>query len=167
MRDLNSACRRQTGQRITQEASQWQRQIRAIRLPPRSTFERARLRAKGWSEDKIEKILFEREVAGSQPSQAAGAGPGQGNMTGVLGNASAVLSHAKGAIPAIQSNIAKVADPAAPPAARTQSAVVLAFVAVIVAVVGYAIYQEWQQHIVNATITSTNEAEKSKAGTRW
>ena len=125
--------------------------------------ERARLRAKGWSDDKIEKILFEREVAGSQQSPAAGAAPVQGNMTGVLGNASAALSHARGAIPALKSEVANLSDPNAPPQARAKSAVVLACAALIVAVLGYALYQEWQIHIVNAPITATGQATKTTA----
>ena len=49
-------------------------------------------------------------------------------MTGVLGNASAVLSHARGTIPAIKADLANVRDRAVPPASRGKSAMVLAFV---------------------------------------
>jgi len=39
----------------------------------------------------------------------------------------------------------------------------LAAVAVIVAVLGYAIYQEWQIHIINAPITAAAQAQKAAA----
>jgi hypothetical protein len=119
--------------------------------------ERERLRKAGYTDAEISKYFIERLHAGSQQSPAAA--PTQGTMTGVLGNASAVLSHAKGTIPVIQSNIANVADPAASPSSRARSTAVLALVAVIVAVLGYAIYQEWTIHIINAAAISRAETQ--------
>ena len=65
--------------------------------------ERARLREAGYTEEEISKYFLERLRGASQQSPAAGGAPVQVTMTGVLGNASAVLSHARGTIPAIQS----------------------------------------------------------------
>jgi hypothetical protein len=44
-----------------------------------------------------------------------------------------------------------VADPAAPPASRARSAVIVAFAAVIVAFLGLTILMEWYQHVVYPT----------------
>jgi hypothetical protein len=124
--------------------------------------ERERWRKDGYTDAEISQILINR-ASGSGSPQPWGAASAPGTMTGVLGNASAVLSHAKGTIPVIQSNIANVADPAAPPSARAKSAVVVAFAAVIVAVLGYAVYQEWTIHIINAPLTAA--AQRLKAET--
>ncbi len=122
--------------------------------------ERERLRKAGYTDAEISQILIQRAVGGTSQQPAA---PAQGTMTGVLGNASAVLSHARGTIPAIQSNIANVSNPAAPPTSRVRSAAFVALAAVIVAVLGYAIYQEWQQHIVSATEIAAQQAREAKA----
>src|ERR1700677_5122008 len=110
--------------------------------------ERERLRKAGYSDAEISQILVQRAVGGGL-QQPAGTAPGA--MTGVLANASAVLSHAKGTIPAIQSNIANVSNPAAPRASRAKSAVVVAFAAVLVAFLGYTVLLEWYQHVVYPT----------------
>lgn len=119
--------------------------------------ERARLRKEGYTEAEVSQILIQRAVGGAS-QQPAGAWAPQGTMTGVLGNASAVLSHARGTIPAIKSDLANLSNAAAPPKSRAKSAAVLAFAAVVVAVLGYAIYQEWQQHIISATERAKAEA---------
>ena len=56
-----------------------------------------------------------------------------------------------------------MSDRAASSKSRARSAAVLAFVAIIVAALGYAIYQEWQQHIISNTATAAAQAEKAKA----
>lgn len=128
--------------------------------------ERERLRKKGWSEADIERILFQREVGRSQPPPAAAGAPVQGNMTGVLGNASAALSHAREAIFGIRKDITNVFDSAAAPLQRAISGGFLAFKAAIIVVLGFAIYQEWQQHIISATATAAAQATKAAAEAR-
>ncbi len=123
--------------------------------------ERARLRAKGLTDEEISRVFINRESFGGGSQQPTGAPPIQGNMTGVLGNASAALSHARGAIPAIKTDFANLSNRAAPSSSRAKSAGVLAGVAVIVAVLGYVIYQEYQIHIVYAPITAAEQAQKA------
>jgi hypothetical protein len=84
-------------------------------------------------------------------------------MAGVLGNANAVLSHARGTIPVVKENFANLSDGSAPRRSRALSGVILAGVAVVVVALGYAIYQEWQIHIISATITAAEQARKTKA----
>ena len=115
-----------------------------------------------YTDAEISQILI-NQASGIGSQQPAGAAPVQGTMTGVLGNASAVLSHVRGTIPAIKADFANLSNPAAPSPARAKSAAALAAVAVIVAVLGYAIYQEWQIHIINAPITAAAQAQKAAA----
>jgi len=124
--------------------------------------ERARLRADGHTEAEISQILVMRAV-GAQAQQSAGAAPVQGNMQGVLGNAAAVLSHAKGAIPVLQADLANLSSSTAPAKSRAKSFVVLAFAAVIAGVLGFVLYQEYQIHIVAAPITAAAQAQKAAA----
>ena len=84
-------------------------------------------------------------------------------MTGVLGNASAVLSHARATIPAIKADYANLFNRAAPPKTRAKSAAALAAVALIVAALGYAVHQEWQIHIIYETEITKINVDKVKA----
>ena len=124
--------------------------------------QRARLRAEGYTEAEISQILI-NQASGIGSQQPAGAAPVQGNMTGVLGNASAALSHARGTIPVLKGEVANLSNPTAPRSSRAKSAAVVVSAAVVAAVLGYAIYQEWQIHIVNAPITAAAEAQKAAA----
>ncbi len=124
--------------------------------------ERARLRALGLTEAEVSQVLI-NQASGLGSPQPAGVVPVQGNMTGVLGNASAVLSHARGALPAIKAELGNLSDSTAPAKSRGISTLKLAGVALIVTVLGYAIYQEWQIHIVNAPITAAAQAQKANA----
>jgi hypothetical protein len=122
--------------------------------------EREKLRAQGYTEAEISQILI-NQASGLGSQQPAGAAPVQGNMTGVLGNASAALSHARGAIPLLKGEVANLSNPDAPRPSRAKSAAVVASAAVIAAVLGYAIYQEWQIHIVNAPNTAAGQASQA------
>jgi len=127
--------------------------------------ERARLRAEGHTDAEISQILINRAsgqaIGGTQPT-GAGA-PVQMPMSGVLGNASAVLSHVKGTIPAIKRDIANLFNRDASPNLRAKSAAALALVAVIIGALGFAIYQEWQQHIISNTAIAAANAQKARA----
>lgn len=117
---------------------------------------RARLRAKGLTE------AASRQTAGSQPT--GGAPPKQGgNMSGVLRNASAAVSYARGAIFGIRGDIRNLFDRTAPPLERAISGGFLAFKLAVVAVVSFAIYQEWQQHVISQTEIAAAQALKLRA----
>jgi hypothetical protein len=125
--------------------------------------ERARLRALGLTEDEVSRLLNPKESGGNS-QQAAGAAPVQGQpMSGVLGNASAVLSHATGKLTGLKDHLATLFNPTAPAKSRAKSFAVLAFAAAIAVVLGYVLYQEYQINIVNAPITATQQALKSIA----
>jgi hypothetical protein len=72
-------------------------------------------------------------------------------MSGVLGNASAAVSYARGAILGIRGDIRNLFDRTAQPLERAMSGGFLAFKLGVVAVISFAIYQEWQQHIISQT----------------
>ena len=126
--------------------------------------ERERFRAEGWTEDDIRQWLIQKELQKSSPAAAAASfSAPQMPMAGVLGNASAVLSHVGQTIPVVKKNFANLSDGSAPRKSRAKSAAILAGVVVIVAALGYAIYQEWQIHIVNAPLTAAAQAQKAQA----
>jgi len=77
--------------------------------------ERKRLPETGYTDEEISKDFVER-LYGAQQAPAAGGAPVQGTMTGELGNASAVLSHAKGKgiIPVLKAELANLSNSAAP-----------------------------------------------------
>ena len=112
-----------------------------------------RLRKAGFSEDEIEEFLKPKTPPQAtqprQPATSFASGP-QMPMTGVLGNASAVLSHAQNTFPVIKENFANLAAGSTSRTSRAKSAAILVGVAAIVGLLGFAIYQEWQIHIVYA-----------------
>jgi hypothetical protein len=111
--------------------------------------ERARLRAAGLTDDEISRIFVAREL-GAQPQQAgAPAGTaGQGVMSGVLNNFNAVLAHVRGVIPAIAQQIVTLRDSSASASARITAGLSLTVKIALILVLGYAVWQEWRQHIV-------------------
>jgi uncharacterized protein YecT (DUF1311 family)/tetratricopeptide (TPR) repeat protein len=127
--------------------------------------ERERLRGEGYTDAEISQILINR-ASGAGSQQSAPLPPIHGHMTGVLGNTSAVLSHARAAIPVVTGGLANLSNAAAPPKSRAKSAALLVGIAVIVCVLGYAVWQEWQQHIISATATAANNAEITEAQKR-
>jgi len=122
--------------------------------------ERARLRKEGFTDHQIRQILMAREFAA--PTQATG-GSGQGVMTGVFSSLGAVLSHARGILPSIKTDLAKLFDRAASPPVRVKAAGYLALMAAVIVVLAYAVKQEWQQHIISATEIAASQVEKTAA----
>jgi hypothetical protein len=118
--------------------------------------ERARLRKEGFSDAEISQILIARATM-TRPQTSTGGG-GHGMMTGVLSNLGAVLSHARVLLPTFKTDLAAIFDRATPPIARVQAAVVLVLKTAVVSVLAYAVYQEWQQHIVSQTETAKGQA---------
>jgi hypothetical protein len=130
--------------------------------------ERARLRAAGLTDDEISRIFIARELGGS-PQQAgagiSGGAPGHGIMSGVANNVIVALAHVRGAIPAVARQILTVGDRSASPAARLGAFVSLIVAAGLICVLGYAVFQEWQQHIISATEIAEQQAAKAKTET--
>jgi hypothetical protein len=121
--------------------------------------ERARLRKEGFTDHQIRQIFMAREFAA--PTQATG-GAGQGVMTGVFSSLGAVLSHARGILPSIKTDLAKLFDRAASPPVRVKAAGYLALMAAVIVVLAYAV-KEWQQHIISATEIAASQVEKTAA----
>ena len=107
--------------------------------------ERARLRSAGYTDAEITHILTQREI-GASPQQSAGSG--QGVMSNVLSSIVAVASHARAVVPSFRKDMATVFDGAATASARAGAAASLAVKVVVILVLGYAAWQEWQIHIV-------------------
>jgi len=126
--------------------------------------ERARLRAQGCTDAEISQIIIQREAHGraSPPQLASGAAPAQGVLSGVLSSFVAVVSHTRSYIVATKADLATLFGTASP-AARLKAGGSLALKAVIVAVLGYAALQEWNQHIVSAPTIAAETAKKTAA----
>jgi uncharacterized protein YecT (DUF1311 family) len=123
---------------------------------------RARLRAKGLTESEISQVFIKRQTAGSPPT--GGAPPMQGgNLSGVLGKARAAMSYARGVIFGIRGDIRNLFGRTAPPLERAMSGGFLALKLAVVAVISFAIYQEWQQHITSQTEIAAAKAQKLRA----
>jgi hypothetical protein len=118
--------------------------------------ERARLRSAGYTDAEISQILIAR--VSQQP-----AGTGQGALSNALSSIVAVASHARALIPTFRKDVATVFDGAATASARAGATASLAVKATVVIVLGYAAWQEWQQHIISATTTAQYQAIRSKA----
>ena len=86
-----------------------------------------------------------------------------GSMSGVLRNASAAVSYARGAIFGIRGDIRNLFHRTAPPLERVMSGGFLGFKLAVVAVISFAIYQEWQQHIISQTEIAAAQAQKFRA----
>jgi hypothetical protein len=120
--------------------------------------ERARLRSAGYTDAEISHILTQREIAASpQP-----VGVGQGVMSNVLSSIMAVGSHARAVIPSFRKDVATMFDGAATASARAGATASLVVKAVVILVLGYAAWQEWNQHIIYSTEIAAQNAEKAK-----
>jgi hypothetical protein len=128
--------------------------------------ERARLRAAGLTDDEISRIFVAREL-GAQPQQAGAGAPagtaGQGVMSGVLNNMNAVMAHVRGVIPAIAKQIVTLRDSSASASTRITAGLSLTVKAALILVLGYAVWQEWNQHIISAPELAKQQTRKAKA----
>jgi hypothetical protein len=108
----------------------------------------------------ISQILVARTLAASH--QPAGA-PAQGVMSTVLGSLVAVASHARSVVPSFRKDVATIFDRAAPTSARAGATASLVVKVIVVLVLGYAAWQEWNQHIISATAIAEQQARKARA----
>jgi hypothetical protein len=122
--------------------------------------EREQLRKVGYSEAEISQILIARAVNNTQ--QSAGA-VGQGVMSNTLSSIVAVASHARLLIPTFRKDVATMFDGAAAASSRAGAAASLVVKAVVVLVLGFAAWQEWNQHIISATAIADAQVRKTRA----
>jgi hypothetical protein len=120
--------------------------------------EREQLRKAGYTEAEVSQILITR-AASQQPAAAAG----QGVMSNVLSSILGVASHARMLIPTFRKDVATVFDGAATASARAEATASLAVKAAVILVLGYAAWQEWNQHIISGTEIARQQAIKAKA----
>ena len=118
--------------------------------------ERARLRSAGYTDAEISQIMIAR--ASQQPAAAS-----QGALSNALSSIVAVAGHARAAIPTFRKDVETVFDGAATASARAGAAASLVVKAIVILVLSYAAWQEWQQHIIYATETAASQARKIRA----
>ena len=116
--------------------------------------ERARLRSAGYTDAEVSQILI--ASASQQP-----AATGQGALSNVLSSILGVASHARALIPTFRKDVETVFDGAATASARAGAVASLAVKAIVVIVLGYAAWQEWNQHIIFATETARQQSLKA------
>ena len=118
--------------------------------------EREQLRKAGYTDAEISQILIAR--ASQHP-----AGAGQGVMSNVLSSILAVGSYARMVIPSFRKDVTTMFDGTVTASARVGATASLAVKAVVVLVLGYAAWQEWNQHIISNTEIARQQAVKAKA----
>lgn len=119
--------------------------------------EREQLRKAGYTDAEVSQILITR--ASQQPAGAAG----QGVMSNVLSSIMAVGSHARAVIPSFRKDVATMFDGAATASARAGATASLIVKAVVILVLGYAAWQEWNQHIISGPEIARQQAIEAKA----
>ena len=103
--------------------------------------ERARLAKAGYSEAEISQILIARETSG----QAGPGGAGQGVLTGVLSNLTAVMGHVRNFLPSLKADFVRMLNPRSSFGARIEAATTVALKASMVAVLAYIVSLECAQ----------------------
>ncbi len=85
----------------------------------------------------------------------------QGALATVLGSIVAVGGYAAGLFTTMRHDIATMFDASSKASARSGAFVSLLFEAVVIGALGYAAWQEWQQHLLSATETGASEEDES------
>jgi len=127
--------------------------------------ERARLRESGYTDSEVSQIPISR-ATGSPQAQATGVGVGvggQGVLAGVLANLGVLLAHARNVLPALLLDFKKTFDGSAAPFERGKALGSLVVKLAIVGVLGYAVKQEWNQHIISTPEITVQQAREAGA----
>jgi hypothetical protein len=124
--------------------------------------ERQRLRAQGYSDAEISQILVARALGGGGGPTGAPTQP-QGAFSNVLNSIVAVASYAGGIFTTIRHDVATMLDRSAPTGARGGAFTAVAIKGIVIALLIFAGWQEWQQHIISQTQIAASQAEKLKA----
>ncbi len=128
--------------------------------------ERERLRKEGYTEAEISQILIARATSPSQATAGAGQAVAPGVFSGTLGNVGAAMSYGRSFLPTLRGDLVKTFDRALSPIQRIEAALFLAFKVAVIAVIAYAVKQEWDQHIISATKIAEQQALKTAAEAR-
>ena len=122
--------------------------------------ERLRLKNMGYTDAEVSQILIAKAVGGSRE---AGAAPSQGVMSNVISSIVAVAGHARALVPSYRQDFLTIFSTAAPLGARIGSMFSLVLKTAVIAILAFAGWQEWKQHIISATATADAEARKRHA----
>jgi TPR repeat protein len=123
--------------------------------------ERERLRKAGYTDTEISQILVARALGSS--GHSADAPTSQGVLSGTLSSVMAIGSYARGTVFTIRHDLATIFDATALASARVGAAAMLVFKVAVIAVLAYAGWQEWHQHIISATEIADSQARKIRA----
>jgi hypothetical protein len=127
---------------------------------------RAQLRELGYTDSEISTIILKEVPPPPQPQAAAatattavtGGVTGQGVMSGVLNNLSVAVGLATGFLPSIATDITHLIGRDSSLPERSKGGVYLVAKLAFVAAIGFAIYQEWEQHIISQTKIAEQQA---------
>jgi TPR repeat protein len=123
--------------------------------------EREKLRKAGYNETEISQILVARTLGSS--GHSVDAPTSQGVLSGTVSSVLAIGSYARGTVFTIRHDLETIFDRTALASARVGAAVMLFFKVAVIAVLAYAGWQEWRQHIISATEIAESQARKIKA----
>ena len=130
--------------------------------PTPLSAERERLRRKGFTDAEISRILIEQETRG-HGAQAHHHGAQQGMLSNVLGSLIAIVGYVAGLFTSIPQDAATMFDPSSEASARSRAFVSFLFKAVVVGVLAFAGWQEWQQHIESAPAIAAQQVREAQA----
>jgi tetratricopeptide (TPR) repeat protein len=121
--------------------------------------ERERLRKAGYTDAEISQILIAKATGGA----AAREGLPQGALSHVIGSIVAVGAYVAGLFTSIPQDVAAMLDASLKASARSRAFVSILLKAVVIGVLSFAAWQEWQQHIISQTEIAHSQAQKIKA----
>jgi uncharacterized protein YecT (DUF1311 family) len=119
--------------------------------------EREKLRKDGYNDAEISQILVARALGSAGPSTSSGV------LSNVLSSLMAVAGHARAAMPSFKRDFVTIFDATAAASARAGASLSLVIKIIVIAVLGYAAWQEWNQHIISATEIAAIQARKLHA----
>ncbi|WP_426422561.1 PAN domain-containing protein [Bradyrhizobium genosp. A] len=122
--------------------------------------ERAKLRKAGYTDAEISQILIARAVGTPQQPAALA---GQGVLSNVTSSLLAIGNYARGTLFSIRDDVAAIFDRTASAPVRAGATASLVVKVVVVAVLGFAAWQEWHQHIIFQTTIAESQATKTAA----
>jgi hypothetical protein len=120
--------------------------------------ERERLRKAGYTDADVSQILIARVGAAPPPAAA-----GQSVLSGAVSSLVAIGAYSRGTLFSIRNDVAAMFDGTASAPVRAGATTSFVVKAVVIAVLGFAAWQEWSQHIVSAPAIAEAQANKIQA----
>lgn len=120
--------------------------------------ERERLRKAGYTDAEVSQILIARVGAAPPPAPA-----GQSVLSGAVSSLVAIGAYSRGTLFSIRNDVAAMFDGTASAPVRAGATASFAVKAVVITVLGFAAWQEWNQHIISAPAVAEAQARKIQA----